>query len=127
MEVTKCLKSSGTLDNTGGRVAQRTAGAVDLVDRWRELFEQQHRALAGQRRICSRHALDLADGLVQAFYGRASALPPKRVAPKAGPEVPGMGGRRHQPLARRSSGVLPAASAALNQSGRLPIPPQVWP
>ena len=30
-----------------------------------------------------------------------------------------------QPFARRSSGFLPAASAALNQSGRLPMPPHV--
>ena len=39
--------------------AQRTAGAVDLIDRWREPFEQQHRALACQCRIGARNALDL--------------------------------------------------------------------
>jgi hypothetical protein len=32
-----------------------------------------------------------------------------------------------QDLISRSSGVLPAARAALNQSGRLPMPPQVRP
>ena len=88
---------------------------------------RRFRALAGQRRIGARNAFDLADGLVQAFDGLACAAPSKRIASKTGPEGPGMRSRGHQPLARRSSGVLPAASAALNQSGRLPKPPQVWP
>ena len=81
------------LDDAIGRVAKRTAGAVDLVNRRRELFEQQHRALAGQCRIGARHALDLSNRLAQAFDGLARAAPSKRVAPKTGSEGPSIGSR----------------------------------
>ena len=47
-----------------------------------------------------------------------------RGTPKQGHRLPL---RLAQLFARSSSGVLPEAKAALNQAGRLPMPPQVLP
>lgn len=68
--------------------------AVDLLERRRDLLEEQYRALGGDEGVGARHLLDLAHRLLQPPDGGLRP-PAEGVASESGPKGPGMGRLPH--------------------------------
>src|SRR5699024_4627898 len=72
-------------------VAQGAGRAVDMGQRWRNLFQQAYGTFSGQFRVAFRDLLDFLDGFLDPFY-RHGRAPAERIATKTWDELPFVSG-----------------------------------